>query len=97
MKIVSHSSCRISAILKYLCPLTLVYVFSPSVFKQDQNFCGSLMTPCLKIWGSLTNLEGQNFFIPVPRFSGKTAEIPGRQKNNRELLMVALSNYENFY
>ena len=33
-----------------------------SVFLQDQNFWGSLMTPCLKIWGSLTNLEGQNFF-----------------------------------
>ena len=33
-----------------------------SVFLQDQNFWGSLMTPCLKIWGSLANLEGQNFF-----------------------------------
>ena len=32
------------------------------VFLQDQNFWGSLMTPCLKIWGSLANLEGQNFF-----------------------------------
>ena len=21
------------------------------------------MTPCLKIWGSLANLEGQNFFM----------------------------------
>ena len=34
-----------------------------SVFLQDQNFLGSLMTPCLKIWGSLANLEGQNFFM----------------------------------
>ena len=33
-----------------------------AVFLQDQNFWGSLMTPCLKIWGSLANLEGQNFF-----------------------------------
>ena len=32
------------------------------VFLQDQNFWGSLMTPCLKIWGSLANLVGQNFF-----------------------------------
>ena len=67
------------------------------MFKQDQNFCVSLMTPCLKIWGSLTNLEGQNFFISVPRFTGKTAEIPERPKNNGELLMVALANCENFY
>ena len=29
-----------------------------AVFLQDQNFWGSLMTPCLKIWGSLANLEG---------------------------------------
>ena len=35
---------------------------SNTVFLQDQNFWGSLMTPCLKIWGSLANLEGQNFF-----------------------------------
>ena len=33
-----------------------------TVFLQDQNFWGSFMTPCLKIWGSLANLEGQNFF-----------------------------------
>ena len=33
-----------------------------AVFLQDQNFWGSLLTPCLKIWGSLANLEGQNFF-----------------------------------
>ena len=33
-----------------------------SVFLQDQNFWGPLMTPCLKFWGSLANLEGQNFF-----------------------------------
>ena len=23
------------------------------------------MTPCLKIWGSLANLEGQNFFLYI--------------------------------
>ena len=34
-----------------------------AVFLQDQNFWGSLMTPCLKIWGSLANLEGQNFLM----------------------------------
>ena len=33
------------------------------VFLQDKNFWGSLMTPCLKTWGSLANLEGQNFFL----------------------------------
>ena len=39
-----------------------------TVFLQDQNFRGSLMTPCLKIWGSLANLEGQNFFIYYNNF-----------------------------
>ena len=34
-----------------------------SVFLQDYNFWGSLMTPCLKILGSLAKLEGQNFFV----------------------------------
>ena len=42
-----------------------LFRFGPvmAVFLQDQNFLGSLMTPCLKIWGSFTHLEGQNFFI----------------------------------
>ena len=26
------------------------------------------MTPCLKIWGSLANLEGQNFFCAIITF-----------------------------
>ena len=26
------------------------------------------MTPCLKIWGSLANLEGQNFFCVIRTF-----------------------------
>ena len=26
------------------------------------------MTPCLKIWGSLANLEGQNFFCVIITF-----------------------------
>ena len=40
---------------------------------------------------------------PVPRFTGKTritaktAEIPERPKNNREILMDASVNCENFY
>ena len=45
-------------------PLDIPYqfFFLPSaVFLQDQNFWGSLMTPCLKIRGLLANLEGQNF------------------------------------
>ena len=39
----------------------------------------------------------------VPRFTGKiqitgkTAEIPERPKNNREILMDASANCENFY
>ena len=45
--------------VNHIKPLFLV---DKSVFLQDQNFCGSLMTPCLKIWGLLANLEGQNFF-----------------------------------
>ena len=39
-----------------------------SVFLQDHNFWGSLMTPCLKIWESLANLEGQNFFLCNNKF-----------------------------
>ena len=27
------------------------------------------MTPCLKIWGSLANLEGQNFFYVIITFN----------------------------
>ena len=38
-------------------------MYSSSQCLQFQNFWGSLMTPCLKIWGLLTNLEGQNFFM----------------------------------
>ena len=33
------------------------------VFLQDWDFLGSLVTPCLKICGSLIHLEGQNFFL----------------------------------
>ena len=36
-----------------------------SMFLQAWNFRGSLVTPRLKIWGSLTNLEGQNFLISI--------------------------------
>ena len=46
------------------CPRTSKLKFQlVPVFLQDQNFWGSLMTPCLKIWGSLANLEGQNFLL----------------------------------
>ena len=37
-------------------------------FLQAWNFLGSLVTPCLKIWGSLTNLEGHNFLISIFNF-----------------------------
>ena len=37
-------------------------VQTPQVFLQDLNFVVSWMAPYLKIWGSLTNLEGKNFF-----------------------------------
>ena len=38
-------------------------IFGLAVFLQGQNFWGSFMTPCLKIWGSLANLEGHHFFM----------------------------------
>ena len=38
------------------------------MFLQEQNFWGSLMTTCLKIGGSLANLEGQNFFSVIITF-----------------------------
>ena len=33
------------------------------------------MTPCLKIWGSLANLEGQNFFLMYNYFLSEHATI----------------------
>ena len=39
--------------------LALILKHYTPVFLQDWNFWGSLMTPCLKIWETLTNLEGQ--------------------------------------
>ena len=33
------------------------------------------MTPCLKIWGSLANLEGQNFFYIITFYLSTHASI----------------------
>ena len=46
--------------IQYFSPLHEMYSVS-----ARPEFLGSLMTPCLKIWGSLTNLEGQNFFFNI--------------------------------
>ena len=43
------------------------------------------MTPCLKIWGSLANLEGQNFF------ASKTQERRSRGNTDR-LFKLAQEN-----
>ena len=43
-------------------------ILANTVFLQDHIFWRSLMTPCLKIWESLANLEGQNFFCVIITF-----------------------------
>ena len=55
--------------------LSILYFKGLPVFLQEQNFWRSLMTPCLKIWRTLANLEGQNFFCVITFYLPAHASI----------------------